>query len=296
MPNIISVWNGIFIRDSIHSVEYFFDVDNYSLEKTLQSGQAFRWSPWLGGYQGIIGKNVVQLTQLDNGIKAVVKEGKLSEDKLRDYLRVDENYSEIISAISFDPYVKKSVDNQNGYRILNQDPFEMLISFIDSANNSIHNIKMQIGKLSQMFGSEIASDFYSFPEPERIAGLSEKEIKKAGVGFRGKYMIEASKRVLENPDLLNDIGVVDSSDARERLTGIPGVGDKISDCILLFGYNRIDRVPIDVWTRRIFTNLYGKDEKAKYEDLQNFAYEKFGQYAGYAFSFLFEEARAGRLF
>lgn len=271
-----------------------FNVKNYSLDKTLLSGQAFRLREFKKGYIGIIFDSVVYLEKTEQGINAEIISGDISKKQLTNYLGLSENYEDIIEEISVDEYVKYSIDRYSGYRILNQPLYETLISFIDSANNCIRNIRMQMENLARMFGEKILDNYYSFPAPETIAELTEKQIMEARVGYRGKYMIESSQLFLSQ-DLEEGLKDLDSTDAVHKLSEFPGVGNKVADCVLLFSQRRLERVPVDVWTRRIYSQIYGLDENSKYQEIQDFALDKFGRYAGYASSFLFEAGRSGDL-
>lgn len=271
-------------------MKYEFKVKNYSLEKTLLSGQAFRWNKIGDKYVGVVGDSIVEVEEVPGGFATEVKHGSLGKVDLTRYLAVDEDYESIISAISKDKAVRDSLETHKGYRILRQNPYEALISFIDSANNSIRNIRKQVDTLSMMFGERVSEDYYKFPDVDVLAGLTEEEIKKAGVGFRGKYMISTSQELVKN-NILDKISELEGNVAHDRLKEFHGVGDKIADCVLLFAYNRLDRVPIDVWTRRIFEKYYSRSCKDKYEELHECASALHGKYAGYAFSFLFEAIR-----
>jgi N-glycosylase/DNA lyase len=146
-----------------------------------------------------------------------------------------------------------------------------------------------------MFGKRINQEFCQFPSLERIANLSEAQIKKAKVGFRGKYMIDTSKKLLKKSqkgeEFFSRLEKLDSSHAHKELKNFYGVGDKIADCFLLFSFHRLERVPIDVWTKRILQDMYSLDPDKKYSTLQDKIYQIHGEYSGYAFSFLFEYIR-----
>lgn len=272
-----------------------FKVDNYSLKKTLESGQVFRWKcRAIGEYIGVVRDSVVVLKQFDGGIRYQIIEGSVTRDELEHYLALDEDYDEILRSVSQDDYVRDALSKYQGYRILRQEPGETLISFIDSANNSVGNIRAQMDNLSRMFGEQIFKNFYTFPEIGTLAELTEEQIKEAKVGFRGKYMIRSAKMLMQD-NILETLSQKDSDEAHENLKGLPGVGDKIADCVLLFALNRLERVPIDVWTKRILKKLYSFDPSDKYQVLQDRIYSLHEDFAGYAFSFLFEAARLGDL-
>jgi N-glycosylase/DNA lyase len=151
-----------------------------------------------------------------------------------------------------------------------------------------------MNNLSRLFGKHLKDDFYAFPQANVLAALSEKEIKKAKVGFRGKYMIKTARQILEKGGCkvyFQSLESHKSEEIHKKLKELPGVGNKIADCVLLFAFNRLERVPIDVWTRRILKHAFDINLQSKYTNLQNDAQNIFGKYSGYAFSFLFEYVR-----
>lgn len=276
-------------------VRHEFSAENYSLEKTLLSGQAFRWKKVGSKFVGVVEGNVIELFQTNCKLVAVVKYGTISKNEFSNYLDLNLDYPFVLGEVSKDPIVKSSVKKFSGYRILKQYPFETLISFICSTNSNVLRIRRNIENLSKLFGEKIYGQYYKFPSADVLASLKEDEIMRAGVGYRGKYIIETSK-ILLNGNLLNDVEKFSDEKAVEKLTALPGVGRKVADCVLLFSYHRLNRVPIDVWMKRILVNLYGRKNNAKYQDLENFSEKCFGKYAGYAAHFLFEDARKGGLF
>ncbi|MBN1618725.1 hypothetical protein JW887_05305 [Candidatus Dojkabacteria bacterium] len=272
-----------------------FDSATYSLEKTLLSGQTFRWNRVGHNYFGVIGSSVLKASQkgAQNVIEVVY--GDISENEIINYFSINERYDDIINSIVDDPFIRKSLATESGYRILRQDPYETIISFIDSANNSIANIRRQLALMSQLFGTKLWKNFYAFPSLDKLATISEDEIRKAKVGFRGKYMLSAAQKINSYSNITN-LKEYEPLLLRNQLKTFHGVGDKIADCVMLFSFNHLDRMPIDVWTRKVFNKLYNLNEKAKYDEVHDFAISKFGKYAGYAGSFLFEAARKGNLF
>ncbi len=271
-------------------MELVFSSKNYSLEKTLLSGQTFRWNAKDDRYIGIIGHSVVEACSMDNQIRVSVLAGAISESELCRYFAIEENYDEIVESVSKDEIVKRALQHSCGYRIVQQEPFETLISFIDSANNSVRNIRTQIDKLCKRFGEKITDEYYSFPTPSKLASLDEQELREVGVGFRAKYILAASRKINDD-GILEKIDKLNSCDAIELLTSLPGVGQKIADCVLLFAYHRLERIPLDVWVKRVLHNLYALPEKAKYEELEEAIQKIHPKYAGYALQFLYEAAR-----
>lgn len=276
-------------------MRYTFEVKDYSLQKTLLSGQCFRWQEKKGGFWGVVGNSVLSVKQLSSGLVVDVYKGSISRRELISYFGLDVDYDLILSSISRDENVKNAVKKYRGYRILRQEPFETLISFICSTNSNIANTRAKVENLACLFGTQIGDQFSAFPDVKALADLSEEEIMKAKVGYRGKFIIETAGQLLKR-DILNEVDGSKDEKAVELLTSLSGVGNKVADCVLLFAYNRFNRVPIDVWMKRILIKLYGQSEKAGYEKLEKFSQITFGKYAGYASHFLFELARKGELF
>jgi N-glycosylase/DNA lyase len=260
----------------------------------LLSGHSFRWKNDDGKFTGVIGSNVVELKKKGDFIISDVVFGDISESEIKKYLGLNVDYERILSSSSNDKYVSQAVKDYPGYYILGQDPYEVLITFICSTNSSVHNTRLKVANLSRLFGKRISGDYYTFPGPGKLAGLNEEEIMKAKVGYRGKYIIGTAQKLMED-DLLENLSELDDASAVEKLVDFPGVGRKVADCLLLFGYNRFNRIPLDVWMKRILVSLYGADPKMKYEEMEKFGEKKLGKYAGYVSHFLFELAREGML-
>ena len=206
------------------------------------------------------------------------------------------NYSKIKKQLSeIDTYMKTSVEYGKGIRILNQDLWETIISFIISANNNIPRIKGIIERLSAKYGKEIewnGKKYYTFPTPEELKEVSVEDYRKLGLGFRDIRLYETTKMILENKvDLQKLRENPDTKEVREQLLTLSGVGPKVADCILLFSdLKRFEVFPIDVWVRRVMNDLYIKEEdetKVSKVKIEKIANEKFGNLAGLAQQYLF---------
>lgn len=211
------------------------------------------------------------------------------------YFDLNRNYSEIKEKLSkIDENVKLSIKYGEGIRILNQDLWETIISFIISANNNIPRIKGIIERLSQKYGKEIdwnGEKYYTFPTPEELKKAEVQDFRELGTGFRDIRLYETTRTVLENKVVLKDLYNVDTLKAREELLTLSGVGPKVADCILLFSdLKRFDVFPIDVWVRRVMNELYIKNSdetKVNKKDIARIAKEKFGNLEGLAQQYLF---------
>ncbi len=237
---------------------YITGVEHFDLEQTLDCGQAFRWSPidnntWHGVALGIY----LRITHKDGVI--ILQNTTLDDykDKWKDYFDIERNYGEIISIISADETLKNASSENKGIRILKQDKWEALCSFIISQNNNIPRIKGIIDRLCQNFGDKLENGLYSFPTAEKIAKLTVDDLAVIRCGFRARYILDGANKFLNGGIDLNVISNADIDTARNELMKITGVGVKVADCTLLFGFGRIDALPKDVWIKRAINDYFG---------------------------------------
>ena len=218
----------------------------------------------------------------------------------RTYLDLDRDYGEIKRELcrDGDKVMKEACEYGSGIRILRQELWETLISFIISASNNIPRIKKIIDLLCSNFGT--AHEFegkirYSFPTAERIAVLSLDELGVIRAGFRDKYILQCARNVAEGSLKLDEIKSLSTSDAKKKLMNIYGVGNKVSDCILLFGLSRFDSYPIDVWIKRVTEHFWFDDEPQSIRTISDFASQRFGALGGIAQQYLFFLAREKKI-
>lgn len=260
-------------------------------------GQCFRWNiNEDGSYTGVFGNNVLNIKKDKN---KVVFEGICEKDikpTVENYFDLNRNYEKIKNELSkIDENMKSSIEYGKGIRILNQDLWETIISFIISANNNIPRIKGIIERLSKKYGSEIiykGKKYYTFPTAEQLRDVTVEEYRKLGLGFRDIRLYETTKMVLEKEINLEKIRKNPNTiEVKEELLKLSGVGPKVADCILLFSdLKRFEVFPIDVWVRRVMNDLYikKKDEtKVSKKQIEKIAREKFGNLAGLAQQYLF---------
>lgn len=275
------------------------NLQNFDLGQTLQCGQIFRYEKISEHSYFVIAKNKrIKLTQQPQSTTLSIYNSTLAEyeEIWKHYLDIETDYKHIIDTISKnDSHMKNATEYGKGIRILNQDPWEMIISFIISQNKAIPHIQQCIQNLCEAFGEliidEDQSTYYAFPTPEALAQASEEELRACKVGFRAPYIMDACRKVLDNTVPIKDIYHMTTAQAKESLMKIKGVGEKVSHCVLLFGFNKTDTFPTDVWIKRIMQELYFNNEETKNIEIINFANQKFGEYAGYAQQYLFYYAR-----
>jgi N-glycosylase/DNA lyase len=263
------------------------------LSLTLSCGQAFRWEERGAWWEGVVGDVAWKLRQ--DGDR-VIFEGP-AEREVRHYLALDEDLPAILASIDRDPVIHRAIRDCRGLRILRQEPWEVLVSFICATNTNIPRIRKMVAALSRCFGSWVPGSVepqFSFPTTEALSGPSCKHLGPCRLGYRDRYIAGTASRVVADPGILDRIGGLPFHESRSALLSFPGVGQKAADCILLFGYHRLESFPVDVWVRRIMQEHYlpplpGSRGSSGKEDrrIREFGQEYFGEYAGYAQEYLF---------
>ncbi len=244
--------NIIFENDKI----IIKDAKNFDLAQTLDCGQAFRWSQnACGRWSGIADGKYIELYKDANDIIILKSNKQDFRDFWYNYFDLDRDYDQIIKAVSTNETVKTAALYSSGIRLLKQEPWEALCSFIISQNNNIPRIKGIIERLCENFGKKIDGG-YTFPSYKKIATLTVEDLAPIRAGFRSKYIIDAANRVNRGEIVLDDLKHTDLDSARERLMTIKGVGPKVADCVLLFGLSHIEAFPRDVWIKRALEQMF----------------------------------------
>lgn len=280
--------------------EQIWNIENcttFEPKDIFECGQCFRWNKEVdGSYVGVVKHNVIKVKKGENQIE--IK--SIGEDNLQDlatsYFDFDRDYEKIKKTLAkIDDNMKQSIAYGSGIRILNQDLWEIIISFIISANNNIPRIKGIIERMAKVYGKEImweGKKYYTFPTVEELAKANVEDLRKLGLGFRDVRVYETTKLIKEGKIELESLKEEkDVTKVRNTLLTLPGVGPKVADCILLFSIlKRWEAFPIDVWVRRVMNELYihnPEENKVKKEEIEQIAYEKFGSLAGIAQQYLF---------
>ena len=237
---------------------YITGIANFDLPHTLDCGQAFRWEEKENGiWKGVAYNKYLELEKLSNG--TVILYNTTEEDFKNiwtEYFDLNRNYTEIITAISGNEILKNAALYGSGIRVLNQEPWETLCSFIISQNNNIKRIKGIIERLCENFGEDMGG-YFSFPTAEKIASLTLDDLAVLRSGFRAKYILDAANKVANNEIDLYNLKNFTVDDARNELMKIKGVGPKVADCALLFSHRHIEAFPKDVWIKRAMEVLFG---------------------------------------
>jgi len=269
--------------------KFSIDIDN-----SINSGQVFLWEKQGGDWYGIDGQDILKINK--NGvIKSII-------NSKTDFFRKNDNIQEIIKSISKDKTVKEAVKEYEGLRIFRQDPFQCMISFIISSNSNIQKIKNSLEKITKKFGKKVKiqnKEFFLFPEPEKIAKATIDEIKSCGVGYRAPFIKEAAKMVILKKIDFKYLKKCDYHEAKKNICLVPGIGNKVADCIMLFSLNKLESFPLDTWMIKILEKYYSKEFKIETKTITQKQYELlhekivnyFGPYCGYAQQYLFKMER-----
>ncbi len=230
----------------------------FSLRETLDCGQAFRWEPLGDGFwQGMAYNKYLKLRQTQDKIILFDTSKEDFYNIWYSYFDLDRDYEKIVEKMSGNPILKEAAAFGKGIRILKQEPWETLCSFIISQNNNIPRIKGIIDRLCHSFGEKQEGGFYTFPSAEKISKLSLDDLSVIRSGFRAKYILDAAKKIAWGEINLESLKIFDTETARNELMKIYGVGEKVADCVLLFGLSHINAFPKDVWINRAMEKLFG---------------------------------------
>lgn len=265
-------------------------ISDLSLSECLTSGQVFRWKPRGEGFFGVaLGRAVYAQQQGDTLTLQGVSEADV--DAFIDYFDLRRDYGAVKEMYAADPFLREGMEYAPGMRVLNQPPFETLISFIISANNNVKRIMGIVETLCERYGRPIDGG-YDFPLPKTLAVLSEEELKACGAGYRARYIIGAARAVAAGFDL-SKVALMPFEQARQALAKLPGVGLKVADCVALYSMRFAQGFPADVWMRRVLCGVYGYKGKND-KEMRAFVDKKFGALAGLAQQYLFHYARHHR--
>lgn len=283
---------------SVPAVNLFkeFTVEHYSLAHTLDSGQAFRWSRQGDSWIGVVAGRWVRLTESSAGILAQSTEPVAGWQWLRNYLQLDLDLNAVIESFPDDEALRAARTACQGLRLLKQDPWECLASFILSSTKQIVQIRQIISLLCERYGEPVQvpqgqSAACAFPTATALAAASESELRDCKMGFRAPYLLETARIVAEGKLDLEELRHLPLEAARAKLLELRGVGRKIADCVLLFAYGFPTAFPVDVWVLKALRQLYFPKRKVKIRRLHEFADSYFGPWGGYAQQYLFHYIR-----
>ena len=269
---------------------------DYNLAATLASGQTFRWRPCEGGWEGIVGSRWVRLRSGADSILAETAAPGGDWRWLAEYLQVEQDLAQVLATFPEDEPMRAAVAACRGLRLLRQDPWECLASFICSSTKQIVQIQQIVTLLCERFGEPVRTPrgrgaAFAFPSVERIAAAGEAELRACKMGFRAPNLCAAARKIADGEIDLRRLATRSAEAARAELMLLPGVGAKIADCVLLFACGFPAAFPVDVWVRKALRRLYFPRRQVTPKRLQEFTAAHFGPYAGYAQQYLFHYAR-----
>ncbi len=293
----------------------------YDLHATLCGGQAFRWRAEADGwYDGIVLRNHIRLRKVDDGIEFVSAPDDAASLKapLADYLRIDDDMDAVSAALGADTHLADATQRHRGLRLLRQEPWECLVSFICSANNSIPRITTGVEAMAQEFGEPLPTPKLpdsacntptpvprsTFPSPQALVDAGEQALRDLKLGFRARYITAAAKRIADtgSPDLYA-LREADYATALEELTALNGLGDKIANCVMLFSLDKPQAFPVDTWIVKAMRKWYSEVAPARSKNpktkataaqmlrMRTWAQARFCQHAGYANQYMFHHIR-----
>jgi N-glycosylase/DNA lyase len=276
-----------------------FSLRDYDLAATLMSGQAFRWQAHENAWVGVIGRHWVRLHSANDVLLVQTAAPVADWDWLARYLQIDLELTKVIASFPKDDAMRSAVRACRGLRLLRQDPWECLASFILSSTKQIVQIRQIIGLLCERFGEPLIvpedhAPARAFPTAEKLASLADSELRDCKMGFRAPYLLAAARAVAGKELRLAHLEALPVAEAREALVKIPGVGPKIADCVLLFAYGFQSAFPVDVWVMKALRELYFPRRRPSRARLHNFTQTYFGANAGYAQQYLFHYMRTRR--
>ncbi|MBR6401172.1 MAG: DNA-3-methyladenine glycosylase 2 family protein [Firmicutes bacterium] len=273
------------------------DTNDFNITEILECGQCFRFTRSdEGTYRIIALDRVLDIRQTADKIIFSPCTAADFDSLWYNYFDLGTDYKKIKEIISKDdPVMQKAVEYAGGIRLLNQEPFETLISFIISQNNNIPRIKGIISRLSKAYGRAFDENDSFFPDLAALANVKNEDYMSLGTGFRAKYLCDCTKKLLNKEIDLSALSDMSAEDAKKELLKIKGVGPKVADCVLLFSLGKRDMYPVDVWVKRVTELLYFDGKDTPKEEISAFAAKKWGKYAGYAQQYLFYYARSEKL-
>ena len=272
------------------------NVTDFNLKYTLESGQSFRWNKVDDAYYGVVEGEILKIKQCDDILiinSSNHENEPLSTSYIYHYLDLHRELSPILAAVNVDGYMNRIIEHLWGMRLLNQELWETIASFILSQNNNMLRIRKIIRSLSQQFGRKLVYDGYvdySFPTPQVLTDAGIDKIFECGTGYRASYLWNAAKDVTNEHLKLDVLKQMDYPDAKQELMKLNGIGEKVADCICLFSLGHLAALPVDVWIKRIFERIY-LQKPATSREIQEFAKKYFGKYVGYAQQYLFHYAQ-----
>lgn len=269
------------------------DIKNFNLDETITCGQIFRYEfNEDGSYTVILMDRVINVKYKDDKLFIESNNYENLEDIVIKYFDLNRNYDEMNEfLIKKDASLFEIIESCKGLKMIHSYPFETIISYIISANNSVSSIKKSVDKISQLYGKKVHfknKDYYLFPTPEELKHVSTIDYRNCSIGFRDKYVKSIVDLINDNPDYLEKLSCLDTDEAFETLLKEKGIGPKVASCILLFAYQKFDVFPVDTWVKKFMIDKYGvKGEK----EIKKMTKQIYGEYSAIAIQYMFHYRR-----
>ncbi|MBE6149615.1 MAG: 8-oxoguanine DNA glycosylase [Firmicutes bacterium] len=265
----------------------------FNLDNTLTCGQIFRFYKQVdNSYDVILDDRIINVSVKDNRLYVTSNNEEKLKEKIIEYFDLNNDYEKIGNIlISKDKKIEPAINFSKGLKIINQKPFETIIEYIISANNSVNSIANAINNISKKYGEKIIfnnKEYYLFPSYDKLKYVSIKEYRDCKVGFRDKYIYEIVQKINNKEFIMEYINDLNTEEALKYLMNNIGIGPKVASCILLFSYKRYDVFPIDTWVKKIMKERYNINTEEK---MRKFSKEIYGEYCGLAIQYLFNESR-----
>lgn len=277
-------------------------VKNFELSHIFDCGQCFRWNKQLNGnYIGTAYGKVIEIEKSNDNIFLYNTNEEDFAAIWVNYFDLYRDYGTIKKELKSDPLLNKAIEFGSGIRLLQQEPFEIIISFIISANNRIPMIKKAINNISKNWGNAIIykdTTYYTFPKIENLINVSIEELQSCGVGFRAKYIKDTIEKIYTNKDEkslnIDWIKAQEDEICHNELQKFTGIGPKVADCIMLFSMEKYSAFPVDVWVKRAMNYFYLAPD-VSLKKIREFGRNKFGAFSGFAQQYLFYYAREQKI-
>lgn len=267
------------------------NIKNFNLNYTLNCGQVFRWNFTGRDWVGVVENSAVRVKQIN---RTLIFETDLESEAVSNYFRLEDDLEEIYRCIAKDRDIERAIELFRGLRLLRQDPWECLISFMCSSASNIPRIQNVIENLCKSLGSSICEGYFGFPAPEQLSCVTERELRNCGLGFRAPFVLEAAKLIAGEEIDLHRLKAMDYVSAKRELKAIKGVGDKIADCVLLFSCDKLEAFPVDTHIRQYMQQTYFGSKSVSNSRIRSFARSYFGKCCGYAQQYIYIYQREKR--
>lgn len=265
----------------------------FNLALTLGSGQVFHWLAQDDGFLGVIGDAPVYVEQ-----RAETLWTNVAPDLIAHYFALDHPLPEIYRSFPTDPAMANALAFCRGLRIIRQPAWECLATFITSSMKQVAHIAQISHTIRRRFGARVSfgeNESFAYPSAARLAELSETDLRACALGYRAKNLLGSARMIARGEVNLEELRALNDDAARAELCRLPGVGEKVANCVLLFAYERVRAFPIDVWIERVLRERYfAKKRKVTLKQLRDFSRDYFGEFGGYAQQYLFHHARSSR--